>query len=75
MNEEARKLHLIEALLKEEDEKVLSDVESLLTRNETKPVEKKSFKDFAGIWTEEEAEKMKKDIEEACGQIHPDDWK
>lgn len=75
MNEEARKLHLIEALLKEEDEKVLSGVESLLNRKETKPVEKKSFKDFAGIWTEEEAEKMKKDIEEACGQIHPDDWK
>jgi len=75
MSEEARKLHLIEALLKEEDEKVLSGVESLLIRNQTKTGNKKTFKDFAGIWTEEEAEKMKKDIEEACGQIHPDDWK
>jgi len=75
MNEEARKLHLIEALLKEEDEKVLSGVESLLTRNETKTAGEKTFKDFTGIWTEEEAQKMKKDIEEACGQIHPDDWK
>lgn len=76
MNGEARKLHLIGALLKVEDEKVLSEIESLLSKDlNTASMQKKSFKDFAGIWTEEEAEKMKKDIEEACGQIHPDDWK
>lgn len=75
MNGEARKLHLIEALIKVEDEKLLADVEKVFSQHKLKPVERKSFKDFAGIWTEEEAEKMKKDIEEACGQIHPDDWK
>lgn len=75
MNGEARKLHLIEALIKVEDEKLLADVEKIFSQHQLKPVERKSFKDFAGIWTDEEAEKMKKDIEEACGQIHPDDWK
>ena len=75
MSGEARKLHLIEALLKEEDENVLSGVESLLNRNETDNLPKKTFRDFAGILTEEEAEEMKKVIEESCEQIHPDDWK
>lgn len=69
-------MHLIEALLRVEDEKVLRDLEVILTtKTPASPVPQKSFKDFAGIWTEEEADKMKKDIEEACGQIYPSDWK
>ena len=75
MNGEARKLYLIEALLKEDDENILSDVEALLIKRKTDTGEKKTFKDFAGIWTEEEAEEIKKFIEEGCEQIHPDDWK
>jgi hypothetical protein len=75
MNGEARKLHLIEAILEIEDEALLNEVESLLARSEMKPVEKKSLTDLSGIWTEEEAEEMKKFIEETCEQINPDDWK
>ena len=75
MNGEARKLHLIEAILKIEDEALLNEVESLLARDAIKMAEKKRPEDFAGIWSEEEAEEMKKIIEESCEQIDPDDWK
>lgn len=75
MNGEARKLHLIEALLKEDDEQVLSGIENLLTRNEMLPVEKKGFMDLAGTLSDEEADEMIRVINEGCRQINPDDWK
>lgn len=75
MNAEARKLHLIEAILKVEDEALLNEVASLLEKGEARPVERKRPEDFAGIWTEEEAEEIKRSIEESCEQIDPDDWK
>lgn len=75
MSEEARKLRIIAKLKKIDDDKLLSELEDLLDQSENEPAKARSLKDLAGIWTEEEAEKMKKDIEEACGQIHPDDWK
>jgi protein-disulfide isomerase len=75
MSGEARKLHLIEAILKIEDEAVLSRIETLLNTDEPAPATRKTFKDFAGIWTDEEADEIKKHIEEGCGQIDPDEWK
>jgi hypothetical protein len=75
MNGEARKLHLIEAILKIEDDATLSNIEKLLNPDESVQEARKTFKDFAGIWTEEEAEEIKKNIEEGCGQIDPNDWK
>lgn len=75
MNGEARKLNLIEAILKLEDEATLSTMEKLLYTDEPTPATKKTFKDFAGIWTEEEAEEIKKHIDEGCGQIDPNEWK
>ena len=75
MSGEARKLHLIEAILKTDDEALLKQVENLLVSINTDPIEKKRPEDFAGIWTDEEAAKMKKYIEEGCEQIDPDEWK
>lgn len=75
MSGEARKLYLIQALLKEEDEKKLQEIEALLLQVSPKPTNVKRPENFAGIWTEEEAEEIKKYIEEGCEQIHPDDWK
>ncbi|GAA4746982.1 hypothetical protein [Flavisolibacter ginsenosidimutans] len=75
MNGEARKLHLIEALLKVEDEKKLQEIEALLLQVSPKSSTGKRPEDFAGIWTEEEAEEIKKYIEEGCEQINHDDWK
>lgn len=71
---EARKLYLIEEILKIEDEAVLAEVESLIS-SKMHAIKRRSFKDFAGIWTEEEANEMKRIIEESCEQINPDDWK
>ncbi len=74
MNGEARKLHLIEEILKIEDEAVLAEVENLISRK-GQVVKRRSFMNFAGIRTAEEADEMKRIIEEGCEQIHPDDWK
>ena len=75
MNGEARKLQLIQALLKVDDEATLMAVENLLNLSETKPVATKTLDELSGIWTEEEADEMKRIIEGGCEQIHPDDWK
>ena len=72
---EAKKLHLIEEILKIENDAVLDQVGDLLTKSKLHPVERISFKDFSGIWSEEEAEEMKQAIKDSFDQIHPDDWK
>ena len=72
---EAKKLHLIEAILKVENDAILDEVETILSKNKMHVISGKNFKDFAGIWTAAEADKMKKNIEESCEQINPDDWK
>lgn len=75
MKEEARKMRIIAKVQKINDDAILIELENMLDQNEDKENTTRSLKDLAGIWTAEEAEKMKRDIEEACGQIHPDDWK
>ncbi len=72
---EAKKLHLIEEILKIEDDVLLDEVEKVITKNKLPAVNGKSFKDFAGIWTAVEADEMKQIIEDSCEQINPDDWK
>ena len=72
---EAKKLHLIEEILKIEDDVLLDEVEKVITKNKLRAASGKSFKDFAGIWTAVEADEMKQIIEDSCEQINPDDWK
>jgi hypothetical protein len=72
---EAKKLHLIEAILKIENDAILEEVESVITRNKLQVAGRKSFKNFAGIWTSAEADEITRIIEESCEQINPDDWK
>lgn len=74
MHSDTRKLHIIEALLKVDDEKTLSQLEEVIEKNAVQP-NKIAAKDLFGIWKEEEAEAIEKAIEEGCEQIHPDDWK
>jgi hypothetical protein len=71
---ETRKLHLIEKILRIEDEAVLAEVESLLN-GKLQVVRPGNFAGFAGIWTEEEADEMKRIIKDSCEQTNPDDWK
>lgn len=72
---EAKKLHLIEEILKIENEALLAEVETVISRGKMHAVTEMSIKDFAGIWTTEEADEIKRIIEESCEQINPDDWK
>jgi len=72
---EAKKLHLIEEILKIENDAVLAEVETVLAKSKVNAVRKKSFKDFAGILSDEEVSQLEKTIEEGCETINPDDWR
>ncbi|GAA3974479.1 hypothetical protein [Mucilaginibacter dorajii] len=66
MYSEARKLHLIEAMLKVKSESVLIALENILKKNEVKTASSKSsIYDFVGIFSESEASLMNDSIEEA----------
>lgn len=75
MSGEAKKLHLIEAILKTEDEAVLNELENVLAKGQSKTPVRKNFADFAGILTDDESDEWLKNIEEGCEQIDPDGWK
>ena len=72
---EAKKLPLIEEILKIENEAVLDEVNNVISKSKLHVVEPKSFKKFSGIWSQSEADEMKRIIEESFEQINPDDWK
>ena len=71
---EARKIQLMEEVLKTTDETTLVSLEKLL-KKPVKKARRKSAHDFSGIWTQKDATLIEKAIEEGCEQIHPDDWK
>jgi hypothetical protein len=75
MYPEAKKLHLIEEILKIENDEVLAAVESVIVKNMKHAVTRRSFKDCAGMMSEEEINKLEKTIEEGCETINTDDWK
>lgn len=62
---ESRKLHLIEDILKTEDEAILKQAESLFSKGKVINIPtRKSFTEFAGMLTDEEANEMKRIIED-----------
>lgn len=63
---EARKLHLIEEILKVEDDNILLQVESLLSINKAGETLSIKFDGFAGILTDDEGETLEKTIENGC---------
>lgn len=73
---EARKIHLIEAVIKVSNEATLVELETVLKKGKTKK-EKQSFSahEFSGIWSKKDAALIEKAIEDGCEQIHEDDWK
>ena len=72
---ETKKLQLIEEILKIENDAVLEEVGSVITKSKLPVLKDKCFSEFAGIWTVAEADEMKRVIEDSCEQINPDDWK
>lgn len=72
---EARKLHLIEEILKVENDDVLLQVESLLANSKHETNARTDFNTFAGMMSDKEADAFEKAIESGCETINPDDWK
>ncbi len=78
MSFEERKKNLAAELLKESDHNVLIAVERLLHKNAKKKnaaKKKEGLMRFAGIWSKQESEDMKKVIEEMFEKVHADEWK
>ena len=76
MYSEARKMHLIEEVIKVKSEAVLIELEGVLKEaDQAKQQIPSSAHDFVGLWSKEDAETIEKAIEDGCEQIHPDDWK
>jgi hypothetical protein len=76
MYSEAKKLHLIEKILKVKSESIWIALENVLKKNALKTdTEKTNIYDFVGILSDKEAEAMKNAIAEACETIDENDWK
>ena len=75
---ESRKIQLLEDVIKETNEATLLEIEGVLKKHRKKTkVEKKPLRiqDFAGVFTREEGDMIKKVIAETCEIIDPNDWK
>jgi len=75
MYSDTKKISIIEAVLKIEDEDILNEVQAVLAKSGNKTIIEKSFVDFTNSFTEEEAEEFEKIIEEGCEKINENDWK
>ncbi|WP_153800987.1 hypothetical protein [Foetidibacter luteolus] len=72
---ESRKIHLIEEVLKVEDESTLNALESVLKKAKKTRGKKNGIYDFVGVVTKKEAAQMRKAIEDTCETINENDWK
>lgn len=70
---ESRKLHLIEFLIKENDDAVLKKIENLLTASKDKSSAK--FGAFKNSLSKEELDAFERNIDDGCEQINENDWK
>ncbi len=71
---ESRKIHLIEEVLKVDNDAVLMALESVLKKSRTDKNKKVSARDFLGLWSKKDAALIEKAIKEGCEQINTDDW-
>lgn len=78
---EARKLLVIEQVLKIKSEKKLAAIEDFVKRVLATPkieendIVPSPYHEFAGIWSEEEAAEVERAIQESCETVDPNDWK
>lgn len=75
MDIQTKKLQFIREILALDDEKIIDMLDARLKKEMIKEHKKPSAQDLVGVISEEEAEKMKKVIEENCENIHDEDWK
>lgn len=74
MFSEARKLHLIEEMIKVESEQTLLQIERILKITPANVIDRPSARDLIGLISKEDIELMESAIEEGCEQINPNDW-
>ena len=73
---EARKIQLLEDVLKVSSEATLIELETVLNKSKKKKDKKAlSAHEFSGLWSKKDAALIEKAITESCEQIHEDDWK
>ncbi|RAJ31731.1 hypothetical protein [Pedobacter cryoconitis] len=76
MYSEARKLHLIEEVIKIKSDAVLTEIEAVVKKSMTiSRLKKTSAHDFLGIISKKDIKLMNAAIEDGCEQINDDDWK
>ncbi|RYE41715.1 MAG: hypothetical protein EOP48_23785 [Sphingobacteriales bacterium] len=75
MYTEARKLHLIEEMIKLKSEKALMQIESILKSYSMNKAGRPSAHEFIGKISKKDITLMENAIEEGCEQINQDDWK
>lgn len=75
MYTEAKKLHLIEELLKVDNDNLLDELELVLNRSKSRLPHSNSFQKFSGSLSLEEVNELERNINEGCEQINEDDWK
>ncbi|CAD5253898.1 MULTISPECIES: hypothetical protein [unclassified Imperialibacter] len=74
MNIEARKLRIIEAFSSMKDIGKINQIESLVLPKPTFEERKAMLDTLSGSWTNEEAEDVKKVIEDGCEKIDTSEW-
>lgn len=73
---EARKIQLLEEVLKVSNEATLLELETVLNKSKKKKEKKTlSAHKFSGMWSNKDAALIENAINEGCEQIHEDDWK
>jgi hypothetical protein len=73
---EARKIQLLEEVLKVSSEATLVELESVLQKAEKEKAKKSvSAHEFSDKWSSKDAALIEKAIESSCEQIHEDGWK
>lgn len=75
MHTEARKINLIQAVLKINNENILEELETVLKLSKPRRKSSKSAREFAGTLSKKDANLIDKAIKDGCEQIHQDDWK
>ncbi len=75
MYTETRKMHLIEEVLKVNNDDTLTALEIVLKNSKPSKGKKLSIYDFVGILTKKETSHMRKAIKESTETINADDWK
>ncbi len=74
MYAEAKKLHIIEEVLKVDNDAILAELENILTKS-TLLSPKFNFSTLVGSLTPEEVDELERNIEDGCEQINENDWK